>query len=85
MILETAIEIGETIGTISPSEHPKEMVRGDFLRVRMEVDVSKPLCRGRKIAINTNNIIWISFNYEKLPNFCYWCGKVSHADKECDT
>ena len=27
---ETAIEIGETIGTVSPSEHPKEMVEGDF-------------------------------------------------------
>jgi len=27
--LETAIEIGETIGTVSPSEHLKEMVRGD--------------------------------------------------------
>ena len=81
---EVAIEIGETIGTVIPSEHAKEMVGGDFLRVRVEIDVSKPICRGRKIAINTDEFIWVAFKYEKLPNFCYWCGRVSHADKECE-
>ncbi|KAL0007003.1 hypothetical protein SO802_008505 [Lithocarpus litseifolius] len=81
--LEVAMEIGETIGNVIPSEHTKEMVGRDFLRVRVEIDVSKPLCRGRKIAINANEFIWVAFKYEKLPNFCYWCGRVSHADKEC--
>ncbi|XP_075662261.1 uncharacterized protein LOC142631823 [Castanea sativa] len=49
---ETAIEIGETLGPVSASEITKELVGGTFLRVRVEVDVSNPLCRGRKIAIN---------------------------------
>ena len=62
----------------------KEMVGGDFLRVKVEIDVSKPLCWGRKIAINADEFIWVAFKYEKLPNFCYWCGRVSHADKECE-
>ncbi|KAF3969630.1 hypothetical protein CMV_006590 [Castanea mollissima] len=43
--LETTIEIGETIGSVSQAEHDKEMVGGTFLRVKVEVDVSKPLCR----------------------------------------
>ena len=68
---EVAIEIGETIGTVIPSEHAKEMVGGDFLRVKVEIDISKPLFRGRKIAINADEFIWVAFNYEKLPNFCY--------------
>ena len=80
---KVGVEIGETIGTVIPLEHMKEMVGGDFLRVRVEIDVSKPLCRGRKTAINANEFIWVAFKYEKLPNFCYWCGRVSHADKEC--
>ena len=29
--LEVAMEIGETIGMVIPSEHTKEMVGGDFL------------------------------------------------------
>jgi len=82
---ETAIEIGETLGKVSVAENTKEMVGGGtFLRVRVEVDVSNSLCRGRKVAINEESEIWVSFKYEKLPNFCYWCGMVSHADKECD-
>ena len=81
---EIAIEIGETIGTVIPSVHAKEMVGGDFLRVRVEIDVSNPICRGRKIALTADEFIWVAFKYEKLPNFCYWCGRVSHADKECE-
>ena len=60
------------------------MVGGTFLRVKVEVDVSKPLCKGRKVALNDDTKIWVSFKYEKLPNFCYWCGMVSHVDRECD-
>ena len=81
---KTAVEIGETIGPVSKTEHEKDMVGGTFLRVKAEVDVTKPLCRGRKIALNDDDETWVSFKYEKLPNFCYWCGMVSHGDRECD-
>lgn len=81
---EIVDEIGETIGTVSRSEHSNDMVGGDFLRVRVEVDVTKPLCRALKIAINNTDVAWIAFKYEKLPNFCYWCGRVSHSNKECE-
>ena len=26
---------------------------------------------------------WISFRYERLPNLCYWCGRLTHDDKDC--
>ncbi|XP_030939870.1 uncharacterized protein LOC115964755 [Quercus lobata] len=41
---ETAIKIGETLGQVTPCENPNELVGGDFLRVHVEIDVSKPLC-----------------------------------------
>lgn len=25
----------------------------------------------------------MEFQYERLPNICYWCGMLTHADKEC--
>lgn len=59
------------------------LVRGDFLRVRVEIDVSKPLCRGRRVLLNGDSEGWVSFKYEKMPNFCCWYGMVSHDDKEC--
>ena len=26
---------------------------------------------------------WVQFKYERLPNFCYRCGLLSHALKDC--
>lgn len=81
---ETTIELGGTIRRVSSSEDTNELVGGDFLRARVEIDVLKPLYRGRQVGLNNNEEVWVFFKYEKLYNFCYWCGKVSHADKECE-
>ena len=26
---------------------------------------------------------WAALRYERLPNFCYWCGHVSYDDQDC--
>ena len=26
---------------------------------------------------------WVTFKYERLPNFCFLCGKMGHDDKHC--
>ena len=49
----------------------------------MFIDITRPLCRGRIISLGPNDDRFISFKYERLPNICYWCGLVSHDDKEC--
>lgn len=41
------------------------------MRVRVTINVSEPLCRGRKVTSDENNDGWISFMYERLPNMCY--------------
>jgi len=55
---------------------------GEYLRVRIVIDLAKPLDRGRKITIN-NKSTWVAFQYEKIPNFCYNCGVVRHGRKRC--
>ena len=79
-----AIQIGKTNGVVSCHRREAEMIAGDFLRIRVKVDVSKPLCRGRKVVLDNEKEVWVAFRYEKLPNFCYWCGMVCHDDKDCD-
>ena len=49
---ETAIELGETLGEVLTDEAEKEMVGGDFVRVRVRIDVSKPLSRGRRVVLD---------------------------------
>ena len=55
-----------------------------FMRIRVGVNTSKPLCRGRKIRHADGEVGWVSFKYERLPNLCYWCGRLSHSDKDCE-
>ncbi|KAL0005102.1 hypothetical protein SO802_012663 [Lithocarpus litseifolius] len=54
---------------------------GDFLRVRVAVNVLEPLCRGRRVTFNDDSNGWVSSRYERLPNFCFWCGHLDHIDK----
>ena len=60
-----------------------EMVEGSFMRVRVVVDITKPLCRDRRVMWDQSSEGWISFKYERLPNICYRCGQLSHDDKDC--
>ena len=60
------------------------MEGGDFLRVRVKIDILKPLSQGRKITLDDGSMGWVSFKYERLLNICYWCGCLTHGDKDCD-
>lgn len=84
MTPEAAVEIGEMIGTVTVSRDTAEMKGGTFMHVRVTVDISRPLCRGRKIMFDEDSESWVSFQYERLPNICFWCGMLSHDDKYCD-
>ena len=56
---------------------------GDFVRVRVAVNVLEPLCRGRRVTFIDDSNGWVSFRYERLQNFCFWCGHLDHIDKDC--
>ena len=57
---------------------------GSFLRMKVTIDVNKPLCRGRLISLSHGEQSRVSFKYERLPNICYWCGCLNHGDRDCD-
>ena len=53
-----------------------------FMRVRVRVDVTQPLCRSRVVTLENGEQSWVVFKYERLPNLCYWCGCLDHANKD---
>jgi hypothetical protein len=55
---------------------------GECLRVKVLLDLKKPLSRGRKLKINGSPIL-IHFQYEKLPKFCFQCGAIMHGGTGC--
>ncbi|KAK6125585.1 hypothetical protein DH2020_040666 [Rehmannia glutinosa] len=56
---------------------------GRFLRIRVEMDITKPLRRVLKTNFKGIDFV-LPIKYERLPNFCYFCGVIGHGEKDCD-
>ena len=79
-----AEDLCNVVGEVCKDTKLSEMEGGHYFRVKTTVDVTIPLCRGRKISLENGETGWVSFKYERLPIICYWCGCLDHADKDCD-
>ncbi|XP_074344237.1 uncharacterized protein LOC141683421 [Apium graveolens] len=55
----------------------------DFLRLRVRVDVRKPLKRKKKICKKDKSEVIIHCKYEKLGDFCFIFGLLSHTERFC--
>lgn len=55
---------------------------GSFLRVRVELNLSKQLTRKRTPSVLDDDL-WIPVKYEKLPKFCFDCGRILYEEGGC--
>ena len=69
---------------IKVADQEDDGVGGEFLRVRVSMDITKPLPRCCKLKCDGKHIGWALLNFERLPNFCNWCGRVNHVEKDCE-
>ncbi|XP_050211918.1 uncharacterized protein LOC126662073 [Mercurialis annua] len=54
------------------------------LRVRVSIDVRKPLKKKMKFKRSANTWSWVELQYERIPMFCFYCGIMGHSEKFCD-
>lgn len=59
-----------------------QLPKGSYLRVRIEMDLTRPLARGRTISAQGRSM-WIPFRYEKFPFLCFSCGRIIHGSYGC--
>ena len=64
MTMEAALKISEVIGVVSRPREFKEINGGNFLHLKVSLDLTLPLCRGRLISLENGKQIWISFKYK---------------------
>ena len=61
LTIEAILNIGETLGFVTIPKDSGQMKGGSFMKVRVEVDITKPLCRGRKISWDQDYKGWATF------------------------
>jgi len=80
---EVGNKIGETIGMVEEVDvSGNGPGRGSSLRIKIQIDITKPLERGRALWLN-GKLVWVNFRYEKLPHFCFNCGRIVHIREQC--
>ena len=83
MTVAVVEKICEVISDVLHLKDPKDADGGSVLRLKISIDMSLPLCRGWLVTLENDKQVWVSFKYERLPNLCYWCGHLTHVDKDC--
>lgn len=86
-ILERSLkfETGELIGNVlQVADLEDDGAGGEFLRVRINIDISKPLVWCSKLRTEGKQVEWVGLKYERLPDFCYWYGQVIHGKRDCE-
>lgn len=67
-------------------EIDKGMVNGitRSVRLKVEINLEKPLKRGIKVRIREGEPRWLPITYDRLSSFCYYCGKLGYNVKDCE-
>ena len=71
MTKEVAENIYDIVGEVQKSAGVVTNEGGHFIRVRVMIDITLPLCQGRVITLENGSSHWIRFRYERLPNLCF--------------
>ncbi|KAL5812851.1 hypothetical protein ACOSQ3_027801 [Xanthoceras sorbifolium] len=76
--------IAEEVGTIVDFSIDSKDLWGKFLRIKVSIDITKPLKRGIRLRLaNFDTMITALIKYERLPDFCYGCRFIGHSFREC--
>ncbi|KAG8377228.1 hypothetical protein BUALT_Bualt08G0006500 [Buddleja alternifolia] len=77
--------IGNSLGSYRSVDLARNGVSGgSTLRIRVALDVNKPLRRLSSFKAGPNSFK-ITYSYERLPNFCYICGVMGHVFNFCES
>lgn len=84
MRIAVAMTIGGKIGTvlIVDKSASRECI-GRFLQVRIRFNLRGPLTQGMMVTFLDERLMWVQFQYEGLPNYCFYYGKLGHVSRAC--
>jgi hypothetical protein len=78
--------LGNWLGKIVRVDVEKDgFAKGSELRFRAKLSVFEPLVRGFYLKKDEDDLekTWFDFKYEKIPHFCFECGRLVHGEGGC--
>ncbi|KAK4417128.1 hypothetical protein Salat_2538300 [Sesamum alatum] len=77
--------IGSKIGQWEDASHVEDSISwSEALRLRLLIDVNAPLKRALRVRGHCDSSVVVRITYERLPNFCYLCGRLGYLQRLCD-
>lgn len=78
--------LGDIIGEFERTDIEEESRKTEkTLSVKGKMDILQPLARGAMLKIGSKaEESWSRATYEKLPDYCYSCGRIGHVLKDCN-
>ncbi|XP_019159985.1 PREDICTED: uncharacterized protein LOC109156588 [Ipomoea nil] len=82
---QTVLEqVGNFIGTfVKHDDRFEGALWLTFHRIRVSIPVDKPLRRRMKLLKRDKTTTWVTFRYERLHRFCFFCGLMGHLYTFC--
>ncbi|KAJ1431874.1 Zinc knuckle CX2CX4HX4C [Sesbania bispinosa] len=81
--IKMGYKIGGCLGEVKTADLFEIRDRGSFLKLLINLDSSNPLKAGIHVGSKSDGVHWVDFEYERLPQFCYSCGKIGHEEVFC--
>ncbi|CAN1137899.1 hypothetical protein LINPERHAP2_LOCUS10349 [Linum perenne] len=80
--------VGKALGNflghfVAYDEYNKYSAERSYMRIRVKLDVRRALKREKEVK-KPSRTITVEFKYERLPTFCYLCGRIGHIDRFCE-
>ncbi|XP_058727213.1 uncharacterized protein LOC131598649 [Vicia villosa] len=79
-----ARKLGSLVGKFEELDMRDACRNGRFMRLKVTIDLKLPLKRGTMVKFKEKNVR-VHFKYERLPTFCFVCGRISHQLKDCES
>ncbi|XP_058774352.1 uncharacterized protein LOC131648628 [Vicia villosa] len=76
-----ARKIGGIIGSFEEMDQKEAHRNRRFLRIKVTMDLQLPLKRGTVVKFKDKSLR-VHFKYERLPSFCFVCGRIRHQLKD---
>ncbi|XP_013720035.1 uncharacterized protein LOC106423826 [Brassica napus] len=77
-------DLGGLIGHVElVAFNPEKSQRQDYVRVKIRIEVAKPLKKSRVLNLPGGDQTTIYFFYEKVQKRCTYCQRLTHAKERC--